>query len=474
MPHTTKYALYAPRRQGVAQDIYIDPVGGNNDAHGTISDPIQTHTELDRRIPDFNDAVTRVFLKSGAPHVLVPMRTRFGNASIVFASDPVWDAGAQQITQVSTAALGGTTATVTKASGLVTNQFRGHTIEYTSGPATGHRRTIRDNTATDINVCFNFVAIPLPTNTYIIYRPGVILDTTTSLALTGDGWDWISYYSNISGSDNPNGIALMFAGLRFQEVANRQCFMQIGGNCRLAFYGCEYETLFTRRAEIDVEGMPVVVGCDDGGVSEAHLPALLGITNITQWAGWGFADISAVGSGLGIFGGDMQTNAYVASRLTVRRMRHAGGSILATGTTAAVVVQPSTLGPGSYSTTGFGGVPTKIEQTGTGIGVFVGSDSVAGLASSDITTASGDAIFVQGNGSINFSAVTTIGQSATGKSVHCQEGRVIITGGTPVFGDAAALDYDVGNGSPQNKSFFASAGDSMVNLADLSMIKRRT
>lgn len=474
MSHTTRFAISSPRLQGQSQDIYIDPVSGDDDGHGTQSDPILTHVELDRRIPDFNDAVTRVFLKSGAPHVIVPMRTRVGTAAMVFANDPIWDPASRTITGGPTAALVGTTANITKSSGLTVNQFRGHTIEYTSGPATGFRRTIRDNDATDIHVCFNFNTAPVDGNTYIIYRPNVILNVTASQPLTADGWNWLTYFAPVAGSDNPEAPVLLFSGLRFQEPNDRQSFLHISGQHRTAFYGCEYEGLFNRRCEINAEESEVTIGSDNGGQNEAHLPALLGETNIFKWAGWGFADNSTTGSGLGILTHDMQTNSYVAKRLFARRCVFSGGSILASGSeSACVIVQASPGGPGQFTARSLGGSTVKFEHTGTGRGVFVGGMSLASMSQTDVQTTSGDALFVQGLGQMSIANSVT-GQSLTGASVRCQEGRVIITGGVPVFGDVAALDYDVGNGSPKNKNFFASAGDSMINLTDLSMIKRRT
>jgi hypothetical protein len=52
----------------------------------------------------------------------------------------------------------------------------------------------------------------------------------------------------------------------------------------------------------------------------------------------------------------------------------------------------------------------------------------------------------------------------TAAAVRCRSGSLVSMAANP-YGDPVALDYDVGNGSPVNKSFFAASGNTLAFFA---------
>lgn len=134
-------------------DVYIDPVGGNDENNGTLTAPIQTLLELDARIPLIVDHPVRVHLKSGV--YLLPDRgwwlsSRWLRSGYIRVyADEAWDSAVYTVIATDVAE-SGTGQEVVVASGLTTNAWQNKTIEFVSGAASGYRQDVMSNDTTDI------------------------------------------------------------------------------------------------------------------------------------------------------------------------------------------------------------------------------------------------------------------------------------------------------------------------------------
>lgn len=212
-------------------DLYVRSDGSNLNP-GTIDLPLATPIEAEKRLPHKINHVAIIHL--GTPPIgqnywdMSPFKQRIKQPGchIIIIGDGAGESGEDGFTEVvsSTAALAGSGTDRIISAGLSTTEHYGYgenlgyTIEILSGSAIGDRKTIRENTITDIYPIVSFSAAVSEGDLYRIVRPkiGVSFSNLTNVhpASTGE-------YSNIDKWFHGNNIntmgAFVLINLRFTD-----------------------------------------------------------------------------------------------------------------------------------------------------------------------------------------------------------------------------------------------------------------
>jgi hypothetical protein len=443
-------------------DIYVDTASGDDVAgDGSQANPIQTLAEAERRIPLVVQHYTAVHLRGQTYTWPAGFRPRSLSAPIAFFADDVWDPTVY--TTVATgAATGGSDSVLTVAGPLLVNTYKDRWIEITSGAALGDRRQVRNNTATDIIPDSKFTAAVVATNTFRIFDSAV--DVSCDGIPAGD--TALVLCSSVGRDANKGREAapgvFTFVGLNFTAAVPTA--RRLGIAASTVFFGCKIEPTIIDWSTAH----PSYWGCDTiAPTVQAVLALLLGAPNVTAWRGWGVRLTAAtqqinpngnqVIGYVGSSGGLLIANATGVVELI-------GGSF-ATGMTVQQALGLLLIMGVRPDTTRFAAVALALFAARAELALV---DINAPGAATAIHVGDGSLLRIRGSGS----GLSATGESAAGTSVQVDaSSRVILFDGPVTFGRAVGTDYDVGNGFPQNKAFFAANGDHIAHT-DGSVIVR--
>ena len=152
-----------------ALTIHVSPTGSDS-AAGTQGAPVATLAEAVSRIPDQVRDPVVIRLAAGTYDADVRIEGKMLNAPVIIMGDAFTELA------TGTAQSGTDGQTLVTSGGLTLDEFMGKTLEFTSGAAAGWRRTIRDNTTTDIIPCIAYQTAPAPGDTYRVVEPAVTLN----------------------------------------------------------------------------------------------------------------------------------------------------------------------------------------------------------------------------------------------------------------------------------------------------------
>lgn len=446
---------------------YVDPTSGSDAkaSPGTQALPLQTLNELERRIAIGADHPVLVSLRSGGGGYSWPanFRTRRLNAPIIFYADDTWDAGVYTTVYTGTCA-GGTGAgvIVDSVGGFAVDVHRDLSLQMLTGAAAGHRKSIRNNTATDLVPYSQFGTAPAAADTFKVFTRNVVIDTDANLPASDDTVVLCAGEArNAARGQEGSPGTFVFVGIQFTGT-------RIGLAAPAVFYGCELPGQLRWST-----AHPAFFGCDDpAGIVRAVIPQQhLGAPSTTAWRGWGaqltgtITLIPAGGAIAGYFGlGAGQLGTDPLGQGTI--MWIGGGGARATNIAAQIAMF---LGLRVDSTRVLlDGATEAIVASRRGY-IDVGLVDVTGFAGEEaIEVDTGGFVLLRGSGGV-FPAQ---GSSPDFLSVAVKYGgKVVLTDGAPSFGRASGNDYDVGNGSPKNKSDFSVAG-AHISHSDGSVIVR--
>lgn len=290
-------------------DIYVRAIDGSDNNLGTSSSPLATLTEAVNRIPYHVNHAIRIHVgpHSGSGYIRPIITQKALNENIYIIGDG-GGGGTDGFTELlsSTAALSGSSNQVIKTSGLSTTEYGGFgeywgkTIEILTGSAAGDRRTIRDNTATDIYPNAPFSATISTGDTYRIIEPETVIyysDPNNLILASGVGTHIDEQYT----TDRGNSLFL----INFKLETTQSYFEISFSNTSVVFLGIE----FAKRPKITVtrtlfaSGVENINSVADYNVRSAYND--LDTPNEKSWAGWGCVVInSTVGQGsLSLYGG---------------------------------------------------------------------------------------------------------------------------------------------------------------------------
>ena len=310
----------APSAVNGVVDIYVDDVNGNDANIGTQALPVKTLSAAYKRIPFYVTDLTRVFVAphGGAGYSLVEFGPRV-------LRNNVWIIGTGETALKATAAAqgGSTNQLVVTTGGMTADAFRGKTIEIMSGAALGDKRTIRNNTTTDIVPVEFFSATIASGDQYRVIEPSTVLrGPSADFTLASDvGFPTADPVAD----DPPPSFGVAFENLRLSLFADPA----IEGSL-VFFFGCEL-----------VGGIRRLFGGSDGQwkwgaelASTVPMAVVRGARLPTSYRGWAlFADNSIlsvkttisgylVSSGFNAFGGHYE----LIGGSIIGNLRATGGS----------------------------------------------------------------------------------------------------------------------------------------------------
>lgn len=287
---------------GATVEMWISQ-DGSDSAKGSQSDPLLTVAEALRRAigsagrVEKRTTITLLPRTDGQRYVLPPIDLTDLQAPLEIVGDLV--NGVNEVIP-STAAAAASTVAVVKSAGLVVDAFRGKTVEILSGAAAGDKRTIRNNTATDITPVTVFSAAVAPGDLYRVIEPTV----ECSVDLDGDTQVWVKDAA-------PNGSPLLTSSLydvpmlylinlNIDPVSTGTGKPWILVNSTVAMFGVELENVgFASQAigSYDFSGA-ILMGMDSAGPTSEGYPVgqragvglRFGALSDKSWVGWGLSD----------------------------------------------------------------------------------------------------------------------------------------------------------------------------------------
>lgn len=145
---------------GGTASFVVDDAAGSDDASqdGSASSPLKTIVEAERRVALIPDVEVDILVKphGGAGYAWPTFRPR-----LFLGSPPIWvrfTEFTELVAPGDTGQGGSSTTVLVTSGGLTPDALEGKTVEILDGAAAGDRRTIRDNTATDITPNAHFTA----------------------------------------------------------------------------------------------------------------------------------------------------------------------------------------------------------------------------------------------------------------------------------------------------------------------------
>jgi hypothetical protein len=466
-----------------AQQIYVDPLNGKDYNSGRRRDrPVQSGLRIKELIASAGAAQVTVHLTSRGllmdeSGVFLRSSLMRGRAITLFA-DEAWDPAVVTVNVTATAADAGTTATVLKGT-FVADALEGLTVELlTTGGGTvpvplgqRQRRTIRNNTTTDIVPQASFVPAPVPGDTFRVITedcwltcpvlPGGALYQTYVVAEdmpSQPGSEPIFPFFGLTNGSFATvpGLALEGVGLRCSSSFLNMAF----GRLPLYLYG----TRFDPNGAIFGALTPIFNGTQVGGG--------LGLNErATQYIGYG--PILSHGMTLGRsayftgfvwctdIGGVFDTTSLVSiygGRM--RRFFGPGGRVKIQASFGIPFLFNGRGVTGDFiRVTGFGGSGPCVLNTQGNVEVINAPANQPAIN-----------IDIGGEMTLDSGFVGTGG--AGGSAVLVQGGGSLGLADAPAFGDAVATDWDVINTAAVNKSAFAAANSGLMDPATGSRIYR--
>lgn len=461
-------------------DIYVRDDGGDDSNRGTISSPIATLARADSLIPFHIDHVVRIHLgpHTGNGYEQHSFMPRNVNSRIYIIGDGA-GGGTDGFTVVKTetAALSGTTSSSVISSGLSTTEYGGlgelfgKTIQINSGSAAGDRRTIRNNTATEIFPNAPFSETVSPGDLYEILEPEVeIYDTTGT-----NSPPFINGFNTATGGDqlikDQNYFCLV--NLKFTTSVTSYVTLNFGpGN--ILMYGIYFE----EEVRLISSGGSIRSGFElyDFLSIELSCPTLvadLSLTRDKQWLGWGISTESeSAGQGTiwfnsGSFKCDGFFNGEQLSVLDSTKCSLYGGSFWGSDGFSCIIVRGNSselsilaivndiiIGTTNQTVgaiAGYDGSKISINSAFYDINIYSSSHSIASFERG--------AIDVQGGtGDININSSAGIGMITT------EDGQIILKGNPPVINAALGdLSEDYG-GNIRDISDLTTYGDAFIDI----------
>jgi hypothetical protein len=463
--------------------IYVDSAFGDdtNDGLSQLS-AIQTLGKAETMIPFIVTNPVVIHLK-GLDYVASKFRKRTLAEWVYFIADKDWDSTVE--TTISTGTTGASTgAQVVKDSGLIADSWNGYTVELTSGAANGARRTIRNNTTTDIVPCITFSPVPGVGDSYKITRWNTCRIVFNTPAATSE-----SFFEGTSmqsqNTAQSGGYCFIGVGLAASNSTARPIF----SDCNYAFFGCE-KTF--DGATADYAGwFPSFFRSNVGfgaigniGAPIFLLNSPISLSNANLWLGWGAhqdASDRATFALLQDFNfliliGEIRYQSNGDSKhSTIKFIGRIAPPSASSYTAGFGIFHPATgvaiVGSSLHPATQLVALSSDDAiHAGTLLGAYSAYPTSVRIDNAELSTVTGACLRVT-TANVVLAGDVTGQPSGAGLAVAVNYGGKLLLPTAPALGHASNLDWDVGNGSAQNKGYFSSAA-SMINLFTLSSIIR--
>lgn len=263
---------------GGTTSMVVDDVLGSDDVSqdGSAANPLATIVEAQRRIALLVESEVDILVKphGGAGYVWPRFQSRDHQE---LAS--IWVRFTEFTELIATAeAQGGSDETViVTTGGLVADALNGKTIEILTGAAAGDRRTIIENTTTNIEPIVDFTAAVVATDTYRVLEPdpgNVIIVADQVPMVIGSG---VSENVPIQEADLSPGLRVTNAIIDAPEDVN------FSADARMLFFGCE---ILNNDTFLRCRGSGQIL-MGRAAWSRVRGPAAEAQASDTEWVGWG-------------------------------------------------------------------------------------------------------------------------------------------------------------------------------------------
>ena len=191
-------------------------------------------------------------------------------------------------TLASTASIAGTDKSkVVTAGGHTIDEFKGHTLIFTSGACDTYRRTVISNTATDILFVTDTDQtgnVPLSGDTFRIVRPSVVINLQAGSTGNADTVATGTSKGFPQRSADAGGGGLILAQLRMVTEGKALAFR----NTSVAWLGVEHENTGGGRADLQYAANVCYYGCSNNIARYTAPPVQdLGAVDEAAWTGYG-------------------------------------------------------------------------------------------------------------------------------------------------------------------------------------------
>lgn len=460
-------------------DIYVSDINGN-DANSGFSPALalKTYNKAIDKIPNGVYHTVRVHFGAhgGAGYQPKTLFSRDMRENLWLIGDGAGQAGEDGFTvQLGvTAAIAGSGASViVTGGGLGVNAYLGMTVEVLTGAAAGDRRTIRNNTATDVVPCVAFSAAVAATDTFRIVTPSVkwAIPSPVSGADFMFIQDCATPGSDILFTQEYRSPAVYICNIQMTSGAATDGYVITGS--RVIFVGVDCPSVVTntpvpkpfwRISEIGL-GFDHNMSAGSGSTFNGVLAAVtdLGVASSAKWRGWGLsyrtAATGSVTTASGWFG------TFVAPSITVAAGTAAlnSGNCFGPGTGGTAVLGVSAGAKLAINNNPAG--PAILVSSTTGMPALLANGGLIQFVSGNLTVAN-----TGGPGAGTAQAgvlLATTGLTGTGSTVGVRStsgGRALFSGAVGVTGpggvdltiDDLVTSFAAGD--------LAAAGDALSNL----------
>lgn len=482
---TARFATMAPL------DLFVDGDNGNDANVGTTqATALATWAEAERRIPFVVNHLVRVhFATAAAGYVATTLRARVLNQPVIFFADDVWDPGVYSDVAAGTCDAGtDATQIVDTVGGHAVNTFRNGWLTLDDGAAANYRKLVKNNSADTIFSASAFGAAPAQ----------------------GDSWRVFVNVIDVSLDTLPTANDNAFILTAACAATRTQPFAQASGPGRYVIIGFNFVSADEAARQVVLGGEPAIYGCDieaqrlvvptgsqaymgfdrDNNLAPfslipfTHLGAGFNCPAIDAWGGWGCVlgdtgnDLLRVLTWQSTLIGYWNVTGTLGGACTMTLFSREGVVSHYGGSCANINLGGAFPHAGNFVMGYLSGNIGPLYQAGDGVfpidvglGTPSGSRGSFQLINGEIIgTDSG----IRFRGLVEVALYQTItGQATTNDSILVSGGARCELVGPPAYGRAAPdTDWNVNNGAPQDRSFFASSGDAMINLNQLSIIIR--
>jgi len=453
------YFIPAAESTTGALNLYVRDADGDDTNDGlTASTPVKTMQAAIDKVPlTINHPVyVHIGEHSGAGYTWPKFAGRTYNDVLCLLGDGGGGpTDGLTVTLTTEAAAAGTNAgmIVSSTGGHTVNEFRGHVVEILTGACAGYKRTIHSNTATDI-IFVNDTdwqgLVPAQGDQFRIVRPAV------KIQVVAGGGQHVSGVSKAFTDDaGGTGGGLLLHYLHFFATTTSEIIFSV----HTAFYGVEQERTVAGTFNFVFHGIAGMFGDEDSGTNDADTPArLLGAPDKTAWAGLAVFRVDSGAEGNGTpaqtdFGGFV--NGYIVSNKAILLMQvnmHGGYIVGGVRILRNFYSQLRTVSVNS-------GGQLTIEASGTTAALGVSLQASVSLNRVVLQYEDGPAIRVSTAATVRIDGITSGIPTGTGNAVEVEGFGSLIASATPVLGDAVATDYVLAGIGAINKGGLVNPGD---------------
>ncbi|MCH7905525.1 MAG: hypothetical protein IH944_13300, partial [Armatimonadetes bacterium] len=441
-------------------DLFVSGLNGDDSNDGlSPSSPFATLTKAESVLPDViaHRVIIHAGNAGGSPYAAPLFKERVIQARVWVIGDGAGQPGEDGFVAVAGTGNSGTADGASSNSGLVfgpggmvADAFRGKTLEITSGPAVGDRRTITENDGTIFRPARRFSASPAG-STYRVIEPDVEIDILRTDPIQVGVGIATGFGKDGSFRNHPDLVGLFLVNLRLGN-SGPTVFASFHRS-RIQMHGVEIDDV---ALAVFFDQTLVSFGTDADAAGATSARDDFSLPSNTSWFGWGLTKPLAVASTLSpIFSGDFSRlggfvvlNRIFLSNNAALGLR--GGRLFgdASGAPSLDLRQGARASLVNLSA----GLLLRVDKSASGIAIRVRDGSLlTSTGRLDVNADAGTAIQCRRGGVVVISGTFDVTiDSTSGFGIDASRGGKVFFGNfvPPVTGGAGDLTVDGLNSAP--------------------------